>query len=84
MHPRKAETLAAMNKSLGLVDRAIQRNVGIISAPRHHSWGQLGVALGALPLYALAGALFDLCYVRVARSANEAWDRIPPSEPKSE
>jgi len=84
MHPRKAETLAGMNKSLGMVDHAIQRNVRIIGAPRHHSWGQLGVALAALPLYALTGAMFDLCYVQIARSPDDVWDRIPPSEPKSE
>ena len=84
MHPRKAETLAAMNKSLAMADRAIQRNVRIIGAPRSHTWTQLGVALGALPLYALAGALFDVCYVRVARSADEAWNNIPSSEPKPE
>jgi hypothetical protein len=84
MHPRKAEVLSAMEITLGKIDRAIQRNVRIVTAPRHHSWGELGIALGTLPMFAVVAALADLSYVRVARSADEAWDRIPPSEPQGE
>ena len=80
MHPRKAEVLASMDESFALVDRAIARNVRIIGGAQHHSWGQLGVALVTLPFYALAAGLADLSYIMTARSADEAWDRLPASD----
>jgi hypothetical protein len=73
-----------MERSIAMVDRAIQRNVRIITAPRDHSVGQVGVALCTLPVHALGGFLIDVSSVAIARSPDEGWDRIPQSEPPRE
>jgi hypothetical protein len=84
MHPTKAKVLASIEESSEIIDRALRRNFGVLVAPKHHSWTRLGVALGTLPLYAVSAVFGDLCYVMIARTADEGWDRIRPRDSRGD
>lgn len=87
MNPKKEKLLKSLDETARVHDISLQRSVDIAAHPGQHGWYKsLMTAAIVVPLTGVSAVLNDVSRALLARSDDEAWDRIapPPSPPATD
>lgn len=82
MNQNKAKVLEILDRTAAVHDASLKRSADIVTNPGTHGWEKsLLTAAVVVPLTGVSAVLTDLSRVLIARSDDDAWDRVPPKSP---